>query len=140
MNEPKEQTASEALPTSYAEAVERLEKSSGGRRTYRNMSYVLKGARVMTIVPRFRQQRVRNPARQASLWAYLTADEYVWTSVPDLGELYVDGKQVGRLHGHSGDEAVGVAAYLKAAGPQDVVINGHFTESGWFVDSVTLPN
>lgn len=125
------------LPESYAEALGRLNKS-GSDRNYRSMSYMLKGARVVTLRPRYRSQRIENPARRASVWGYLTAERYVWTEVRDLPDLYIDGKWVGRLHGGSEDQAQAVGSMLAVAGPKDVVISGHFTESGWFVDSVTL--
>lgn len=133
---PQNNPSAEGLPESYAEALERLRKSGNSR--YRSMSYVLKNVRTLLVVPRFRSQRVKNPARQVSVWAWLTAEEYVWTSVRDLGELYADGASVGRLHGSSEDQATAVAALLAAAGPSNVVISGHFTESGWYVDSVTV--
>lgn len=125
------------MPGSYNEAVSRLRQEYGQNILYKQMQFVLKGVRALVIAPRYRSQRIENPARKQSLWGWLTADEYVWTSVRDLGELYVDGRSAGRLHGHSEDHANAIAPLLATA-PQNLIVSGHHTESGWYIDSIAI--
>lgn len=128
----------EKLPQSLVEATAKLKAEVGNDLRFRGVTFVIKGARAMHIAPRYRSQMMRNPARENSFWGWLTASDYVRGQARDLSELFVDGVPMGKLHGGSEDMALGIAPMLANGGEINLIISGHYTESGWYIDSLSI--
>ncbi|MBX9670820.1 MAG: hypothetical protein K2X93_24680 [Candidatus Obscuribacterales bacterium] len=126
------------LPIGFKAAYEQLEKK-GGRRTFSNMRFRMLNVYGLYVQARYRSGLMRNPKRNHFL-RWFTEPEYVETSIRDLSDLYIDGVSSGRLHGNSEGSALAIQQMLAKPdfGPVNLIVSGHFTESGWFVDSVEI--
>ncbi|MDZ4836194.1 MAG: hypothetical protein SGJ27_20645 [Candidatus Melainabacteria bacterium] len=127
----------EELPIGYANACELLEKKNGSR-CNRSMRYRLTNVRGVYVEERFSSGLVRNPAKQG-FWGFLQSD-YIRGSVRELSTVYINGEGHGRLHGGSESCARAIQQMLSAPGQKsiDLIVSGHFTESGWFVDDIKV--
>jgi hypothetical protein len=124
------------LPVGRAAACQRLEQS-GGRKSHSHMRYRLLRVYSLYVEERHYLATVRNP-RYRGFWKLLEP-EFVQGSTKGLSELYVDGKSEGRLHGGSEGQARSIQLMLASTQkPVNLIIDGHFTSSGWFVDSIKV--
>lgn len=126
------------LPIGFKAAYEQLQKN-GGRRNFSNMRFRMLNVYGVYVQERYYSGMMRNPKRN-TVFRWLTEPEYVPTQLRDLSDLYVDGASCGRLHGNSEASARAIQQMLAnpAFGPVNLIISGHFTESGWFVDSISI--
>lgn len=132
-NPGNKEVAEKDLPIGHAEAY----KALSGRSSYRSMRYRVLAVNSLYIEERHYSCQVRNP-RYTGL-RKLFEPAFITGSARGLSNLYIDGKSEGPLHGSSEGMARGIAAMLEnTRKPVDLVISGHFTESGWYVDSVKV--
>ncbi len=133
-----EQKMNEELPIGFAAACKELDaKLKGKSRSYSGLTYKLLQVRSVFVQERHYSARVRNP-RYHGL-RKLFEPEYIDGSMRGLSELYIDGRREGPLHGGSESSALAFQQMLAVGGlTVDLIISGHFTESGWYVDSITL--
>ncbi|MBX9694019.1 MAG: hypothetical protein K2Z81_16665 [Cyanobacteria bacterium] len=126
------------LPVGLAAACKQLDATLKGRsRSYQSLTYRLLKVRSLFVEERYYSARVRNP-RYRGFWKLLEP-EYINGSSRGLSYLYADGNQEGRLHGGSEGQALALQQMLSAGGePVDLVVSGHFTESGWYIDSIRV--
>lgn len=126
-----------ALPVGYVEALKQLEQN-GGRRTFSNMTYRLPNVCSLYVEERYLCATVRNPM-SSSFWGFFFEPEYVRGSRRGLSNLYVDGRLEGPLHGCSEGAALAIGRMLASTQrPANLIICGHFTQAGWFLDSITV--
>ena len=132
-----QQSKIEEIPIGYRAAYEAMIKKNDGRRNFRNLTYRLPAVVSLHVEDRYESCQVRNPRHTGlrKLWE----PEYISGSRKGLSYLWVDGEKQGLLHGGSDGAAVSIQQMLaNSQNPVDLIISGHFTESGWYIDSVKV--